>query len=177
MEKLDDIILKYFEENSEPVRNRSSDEPTAHDFCRYIRGELKGALAEKMAEFIASHRWAQDMVLDVSEALSSAEHAAVPAHVEDRARSCFHGTKQAAGRKHSFPIAGLHLWLVLSIACFGASFFIPRFFMQFLAAGVLFGVKWIVEHRARKTQIMIYRALEDKESGVSQPNREKSFRR
>ena len=42
---------------------------------------------------------------------------------------------------------------------FALSFVFRRYFMQFLVVTVLAGVKWVVEMRASKTQIMIYRAL------------------
>ena len=52
-------------------------------------------------------------------------------------------------------------WLVSAAASFAMSFAMHRFFYQFLAATLLFGFKWIVEQRATKTQIMIYKALSD----------------
>ena len=53
------------------------------------------------------------------------------------------------------------LWFGLAVLSFALSFVLRRFFYQFLAATLLFGFKWIVEQRATKTQIMIYKALSD----------------
>ena len=56
------------------------------------------------------------------------------------------------------------LWLVFSCAMFGLSFVFPHYFMQFLALTALFGFKWIVDQRATKSQILIYKALKDEHS-------------
>ncbi len=53
------------------------------------------------------------------------------------------------------------LWLSAAIAAFAMSFVFPRYFFQYVALTVLFGVKWIVDQRATKTQILIYKALQD----------------
>lgn len=51
------------------------------------------------------------------------------------------------------------LWLAASLVFFGLSFVFPDYFFQCLAASVICACKWIVERRARKTQILIYKAL------------------
>jgi hypothetical protein len=52
-------------------------------------------------------------------------------------------------------------WLAASGVALAVSFMVPRYFMQFLAVMLLCGIKAIVELRARKTQILIYKALQD----------------
>ena len=51
------------------------------------------------------------------------------------------------------------LWLLGMVVSFSLSFVFPRFFLQFLAAALLFGVKWIVDQKATRPQILIYKAL------------------
>jgi hypothetical protein len=58
------------------------------------------------------------------------------------------------------------LWLGLSAAGFGLSFMFPHYFMQCLALGVLAGAKWIADQRALKTQILIYKALQEEKEIV-----------
>lgn len=55
------------------------------------------------------------------------------------------------------------LWAAASAAAFGLSFYYEEYFFQALAASLIFAFKWIVEWRARKTQILIYKALVDEE--------------
>ena len=55
------------------------------------------------------------------------------------------------------------LWLIASAGSFALSFAFPRYFFQLLVATLLCGVKWIVENRVMKTQILIYKALSEGE--------------
>ena len=53
------------------------------------------------------------------------------------------------------------IWLSGAAAAFAFSFVFRRFFLQFLVAALLFGVKWIVDQKAARTQILIYKALKE----------------
>lgn len=55
------------------------------------------------------------------------------------------------------------LWLSLASASFGLSFVFRGYFMQFLLVAMLAGIKAIVELRATKTQILIYKALSEEQ--------------
>ena len=52
------------------------------------------------------------------------------------------------------------LWLGLSLAGFVASFPFKRYFFQCLAVCVIFGVKFIIDRKQTKTQILIYKTME-----------------
>jgi hypothetical protein len=53
------------------------------------------------------------------------------------------------------------LWLGLAAGSFALSFVFPGTFVQWVALSVLFGVKWIVDQRAARTQVLIYKALQE----------------
>lgn len=53
-------------------------------------------------------------------------------------------------------------WLILSMAAFGASFLVKRYFFQFLFAALIFGIKWAVDSANKKAFVMVYRAWKDK---------------
>ena len=55
------------------------------------------------------------------------------------------------------------LWAVAGALAFGLSFVFPDYFYQCLTVTALCGVKWIVERRAKKTQILVYKALSEGE--------------
>lgn len=75
------------------------------------------------------------------------------------AMQCPHcGKPIAAPKKPSTGDWNL-VWLAASAGAFGLSFALPDYFYQCLAAALLCGFKWIIERRARKTQILIYKAL------------------
>ena len=53
------------------------------------------------------------------------------------------------------------LWLAAGIGFFLFSFVIRQYFIQWVALGVLCFLKWIVDQKATKTQILIYKALSE----------------
>jgi len=57
------------------------------------------------------------------------------------------------------------LWFVAAGAALALSFFLKPYFMQFLVLTLLLGFKGILDQRARKTQILIYKALSADEGG------------
>ena len=52
----------------------------------------------------------------------------------------------------------INIYLVLAIISFAFSFIAPRYFIQFLVATLLFGIKWIVDAKSTKMLVMIYEA-------------------
>ncbi len=59
------------------------------------------------------------------------------------------------------------LWLVTAAAGLGLSFVFKRYFLQFLVVSLLAGFKWIVDQKAMKTQILIYKALKEESESPS----------
>lgn len=59
------------------------------------------------------------------------------------------------------------VWAFLALACFGGSFLAPKYFFQFLAAFIFFGFRWILDQRATKTQIFVYKSLREGEASES----------
>ncbi len=49
-------------------------------------------------------------------------------------------------------------WGIGSATALICSFFVPRYFLQFLAAALILGSKWITDSRTTKTLIMIHEA-------------------
>jgi len=52
----------------------------------------------------------------------------------------------------------INVWFLASIVMFVFSFIIPQYFIQFVAAAVICGVKWIVDNKNTKMLILIYEA-------------------
>ncbi|MBN1526708.1 MAG: zf-HC2 domain-containing protein [Candidatus Omnitrophica bacterium] len=55
-------------------------------------------------------------------------------------------------------IKKLNIYLILAIASFALSFLMPRYFLQFLVATLLLGIKWVVDSKTSKMLIMIHEA-------------------
>jgi len=49
-----------------------------------------------------------------------------------------------------------NIWLLLSLASIVTSFFVARYFLQFLILSVIFGLKWVLDRESLRTLIMIY---------------------
>ena len=52
----------------------------------------------------------------------------------------------------------INIYLILAIVSFVLSFTVPRYFVQFLTATLLLGIKWITDAKSTKMLIMIYEA-------------------
>ena len=52
----------------------------------------------------------------------------------------------------------INLYLVLAIVSFLLSFTVPQYFVQFLVATLILGIKWIVDAKSTRMLIMIYEA-------------------
>ena len=107
--------------------------------------------------------------------LADAETENVPADLIARVKSLVPGTQRLAcphcGKSitpFKSPLTKQRIknaiWAFLAFVCFGGSFLAPKYFFQFLAAFLFFGFRWIVDQRATKTQIFVYKALRDSEA-------------
>ena len=179
MDKID-LALKDFLEKGKFVKTRttlSAETPSAEDLCRFIRDELDSAELERMLSYLKTHPEDQALVTQARGLLSRLEEAdseEAPAAAVRRAQNlmgqtpalkCPHCGKPITPFKQPLKRQWLWngLWLALAILSFALSFFIPRYFFQYLAVALLFGIKWIVDQRAQKTKILIYKALQQEE--------------
>ena len=63
----------------------------------------------------------------------------------------------------------MNLYLILAIVSFVLSFIVPRFFLQFLAATLLLGIKWVADSKTTKMLVMIHEAWKNNgERGASE---------
>jgi anti-sigma factor RsiW len=162
MSRTDEVIKAYFERTGPlPGRGvRPGAYPGPEDLAAFIDDRLKDAELERMLAYLQSNPEAQALVRTLRGLLSSLEGSnaeKVPQALLDRAKGLGSG-RRPAPKRSLWP-----LWTVLSIAALAGSFLVPHYYVQFVAAGVLLGVKAIVDQKAAKTQIFIYKALEDAE--------------
>lgn len=52
-----------------------------------------------------------------------------------------------------------HLWLTACVISLSFSFVFSKYFIQFLTASLLLGIKWIIDSKTTKTLIMIHKTL------------------
>ncbi|MBD3379421.1 MAG: hypothetical protein GF408_03050 [Candidatus Omnitrophica bacterium] len=64
-------------------------------------------------------------------------------------------------------------WGLISVFLIVLSFLFPRYFLQFLSAALLSGVKWVVEARSLKMMIMVREARKNSASASDTRDRER----
>lgn len=176
MHLLDEQIKDYFEhvvpmlpeEGLKPV-------PSTEEFCRFLLDRLEGKDLDDFLDYLKAHPEAQKMITRARNMLNTvdqAERQKVPSGWKRQAKDlvlkqpnvrCPHcgksitPFKKPIGRQNIYNI----LWLLAATVSFLASFYYRRYFYQCLALALFFGVKWIFDRKATRTQILIYKALKD----------------
>ncbi len=181
MERIDHKLKAYLESSRGvlPANDRLDAYPAVEDYRLFITGALEGQALERMLAHLKSDPDAQKLVRGARaliEASAEASSQDVPAGAEARVRAlvkrspqvrCPHCGQGITPFKKPLAVQRAWSWAWAAGACisFALSFVFPYRYMQFLALTLLFGVKWIVDRRAQKTQILIYKALaENKET-------------
>ena len=59
-------------------------------------------------------------------------------------------------------------WFILSMLSLGMSFFIKRYFFQFLTLSLIFGLKWALSAEGSRNLVMIFRSLGQKDTADSE---------
>jgi hypothetical protein len=176
MDNVELLLKKYLRERNSSASGRGSsgDVPEMEDFVLYCQDRLEGAALERVQRCLVANRWAQELVLEAKRLMEEKlPDQKVPSDLVENAKAlmkdpartapCPHCGKSITPFKRSAKTQKWTnlLWLLLMAGSFALSFIFRKYFMQFLVVTALAGVKWIVEMRASKTQIMIYRALSD----------------
>jgi hypothetical protein len=137
----------------------------------YIRGikmkKIKEYLEYKRAENIAKTSkdcLSFDELCSYAEgALPTQERGKIERHLAECYRcldilvSIHDGTKKIAKTRRVI-LKKEHMFLAVAIIAFTLSFIFSRYFLQFLTATIVFGIKWIVDSKSTKTLIMINEA-------------------
>ena len=66
-------------------------------------------------------------------------------------------------------------WFIFSMVSFLLSFFIKRYFFQFLTLSLILGIKWALGGEGSRNLVMIFRSLSNKEA--EEEAKEKTFAR
>ena len=185
MEQLDQLIKNYIlnKKAVEKLRGRGLGVPDAHLFYLFLTDKLQGDALVRVLEFIKEDEDAQAFIIQARKLLeeSSGLEMPIPRGMVSGAKAlmsktnqseCPHCGKSITPFKTPLKKQELRnaLWMVLGVSAFLLSFVFRAYFLQCLVVALLFGVKWIVDQKATKTQILIYKALQsdsDKPSDTS----------
>ena len=179
-DKIDELIKQYLESSAGSTTGKRGNVnyPTSSDLYQYLNDELTGAELERMLVFLKTSPEAQALVIRARRLMKRDggwENEKVASRDIDRARSLMGGGSKKAACPHcGKPITAFKkplnsqkwtnlAWVLAAAASFALSFVFRRYFMQFLVVTVLAGVKALVELRATKTQILIYKSLSNED--------------
>ena len=106
--------------------------------------------------------------LSVKEKAKVEDHIACCAECLEKTVSAYESVKIFKKGEANF-MKKMNVYLVSTIIMFILSFIVPRFFLQFLAATLLLGIKWVVDSKSTKMLVMIYDAW--KRGGAEETSR------
>jgi hypothetical protein len=126
-------------------------------------GLYKEVLMTNTKTITTTHPTEVELADYLSKTLSGADREVVENHIAgcneclEKVVSAHESVKGFKKRKVNF-MKKMNIYLILAVISFLLSFVVPTYFMQFLVATLLLGIKWIVDAKSTKMLIMIYEA-------------------
>ena len=115
--------------------------PTEVELADFLGNALSGGQKERLEEHIAACPECLDRIVSAHESVAQ-----------------FKKKKGLAQKGKGNIMKRINFYLVLAAASFILSFTIPQYFIQFLVATLLLGIKWVADSKSTKMLIMIYEA-------------------
>lgn len=150
------MLKRYFSKRIE-VPEKSADCPTVETLGKYVSGTLEPGELYNISSHVKSCKFCNEIVEAALLHSAYEKHISfhkVPARVRERAKSLNPTYKTRMNKIMNY--LKRTIWIILSIGSLIASFFISRYFLQFLILAVLFGLKWIFNRESTRALIMIY---------------------
>ncbi len=140
MGKLEHIIKENLKKEGIPKRLGNC--PSEIELSKYLDGSLAGQQKEKVENHLSNCAYCLDLLVTTREILKS------------------HKRPEASMLK----ILKKEKWLILTIVGFLLSFFVKRFFLQFLFLSLILGIKWALGNEGSKNLVMIFRSLQHQDT-------------
>lgn len=146
------------------------------DLARYVDGRMGEEEERALLERLNADRSLQELILSLRESGGSgASEADVPLEWTRRAQALATGLTHGLECPHCHrQISAAHgavlnrrrwaayAWLGACALSFAASFCVPRYFVQWTVLAALLGLKWMLDARTVRSQVLIYRALQER---------------
>ncbi|MBU4488138.1 MAG: hypothetical protein KKI13_03625 [Candidatus Omnitrophica bacterium] len=157
-EKLNNILKDYFSAKIK-LPEKSSDCPPLETLARYASGGLHGQESYNVGNHVKRCAFCSELVEGAflySAYAKEIKLEDVSARMKKRAKSL---NPAYTEKEHKFmSYLKKKIWFILSLTSFIASFFVPRYFLQFLALAIILGLKWVFNKETTRTLIMVYNA-------------------
>ena len=177
MDMLDKQIRDYFtrEASIRTKTDRLEHTPSVDDFYAFVTDKLEGEALENFLDYLKKNPEAQKITAQARTLIldeEGSEKEKLPAGLVRFAKDlksknndirCPHCLKPITPFKKPLKTQKLYnlMWLTFSAAGFLGSFIFRRYFFQCLAVALIFGIKWVMDQRSTKTQVLIYKALKE----------------
>lgn len=161
MDDAEKVLRKTLGEEKYKTQESAPDCPTEGELWAYLEGELGPVQEESISRHVAACGTCLESLLLAQEVRPGIGFDPKEGPKEELLRR----VRSLASMKGSVQRKGIfrqYRWLFLSLGCIGLSFFLPRYFLQFLLLAALFGVKWIFDSATNRTLIVMYEAWRKK---------------
>lgn len=168
MDKEDQLLREYLKSKRES-QSLDSKAPSVEQYYRYLTGETNESETLWMEQYLVAHKEAQNLILHARELLEKRENSdksRVPSELLNSVKKPSKASKSASWAVFYYSLSGISFIL---------SFLVHRYYMQFLVLALLFGLKAILDQRAHRTQVLVYKALQN-QGEVKNSQREKNRR-
>lgn len=153
MQNLEGIIKKSLRQSASNLR-RKPDCPSEVELARYLEGVLPYAKRQTIEKHLSDCSLCLDLLVTTKNILK----------------------EEKIVKKSLLSHLSKQKWLIVTAICFGFSFVVRRFFLQFLFLALIFGIKWALSAEGSRNLVMIFRSLSHKETESQRPQ-EKIFER
>jgi hypothetical protein len=135
---------------------RSPDCPSDEDIAGFLSNDISGDKKEVILGHISQCPRCLDIAATSLKVLSENADEAIPDNIVRKLSSI---PKNHARRNLLLSnLLKKNKYLIVSAVFFILSFIVDKYFMQFLLAAAIFGVKWVMDTGSTKALIMIYDA-------------------
>lgn len=141
MQNLEGIIKKSLRQSASNLK-RQKDCPSEVELSGYLEGALSSAKRQTIEKHLSNCSLCLDLLVTTKNILK----------------------EEKAAKKSLLSRISQQKWLILTAACFGLSFVVKRFFMQFLFLALIFGIKWALSGEGSRNLVMIFRGLSHKDA-------------
>lgn len=160
--KLNEMLSAYYSKQAEgrrEVPEKSANCPPIETLGKYVSGTLESAELYNISSHIKSCKFCNEVVegaLLYSAYEKQINLGTVSGKIKEKAKSLnpFYKTR----RRKIMDYLKRNSYLMLSLASLVASFFVSRYFMQFLILATILGLKWVFNKESTRTLVMIYNA-------------------
>jgi hypothetical protein len=160
MEREKEVIQKYLKEKlNAGSAKKGKNCPDNQDLIDYLQNNLDEEKRKSLESHIADCSFCLGQISIAAEALQKHNQHnfdPLPENIINKTKANLNSIKTKPKKNESQKKAiKRRLFLAATIIFFGLSFIIPKYFLQFLIAALILGIRWSFESESGKTLVMV----------------------